>query len=116
MNLSKSLEYFDPLNQIDGSIHVIGIGAMGSRVTELLVRLGINKIHIWDMDTVEDKNITNQLYFHHQIGMNKTDALEEILLDIKLYQKIPFRSHFYCKFIPTCSNYAIEAINEYGSK
>ena len=34
---------------------------------------------------------------------------------IKLYQKIPFRSHFYCKFIPTCSNYAIEAINEYGS-
>ncbi len=34
---------------------------------------------------------------------------------IKLYQKIPFRSHIYCKFIPTCSNYAIEAINEYGS-
>ena len=34
---------------------------------------------------------------------------------IKIYQKIPFRSHIYCKFIPTCSNYAIEAINEYGS-
>ena len=34
---------------------------------------------------------------------------------IKLYQKIPFRSHIYCKFIPTCSNYAIEAVNEYGS-
>ena len=34
---------------------------------------------------------------------------------IKLYQKLPFRSHLYCKFIPTCSSYAIEAINEYGS-
>ncbi len=34
---------------------------------------------------------------------------------IKLYQKIPFRSHFYCKFIPTCSNYAIEAITYYGA-
>ena len=88
MNLSKSLEYFDPLNQLEGSIHVIGVGAMGSRVTELLVRLGINKIHIWDMDTVEDKNITNQLYFHHQIGMNKTDALEEILLDINPQLKV----------------------------
>ena len=33
---------------------------------------------------------------------------------IKLYQKIPFRSHFYCKFIPTCSNYAVEAITYYG--
>lgn len=34
---------------------------------------------------------------------------------IKIYQKIPFRCHSYCKFIPTCSNYGIEAINEYGS-
>lgn len=34
------------------------------------------------MDTVEDKNITNQLYLHHQIGMLKTNALAEILKDI----------------------------------
>ena len=88
MNLSKSLEYFDPLNQVKGTIHVIGIGAMGSRIAELLVRLGIRTIHIWDMDTVEDKNIANQLYFHHQIGMNKTDALEEILKDINPQVKI----------------------------
>ena len=82
MNLSKSLEYFDPINDFQGAVHVIGIGAMGSRIAELLVRLGIEKIHIWDFDTVEDKNITNQLYLHHQIGMKKTDALEEILKDI----------------------------------
>ena len=88
MNLSKSLEYFDPLNQVKGAIHVIGIGAMGSRIAELLVRLGIRTIHIWDMDTVEDKNIANQLYFHHQIGMNKTDALEEILKDINPQVKV----------------------------
>ena len=34
---------------------------------------------------------------------------------IKLYQKIPLSSHSYCKFQPTCSNYAIEAIEEYGN-
>jgi len=34
---------------------------------------------------------------------------------IKLYQKIPLPTHSYCKFIPTCSNYGIEAINTYGS-
>ena len=82
MNLSKSLEFFDPLNQVDGSIHIIGIGAMGSRVAELLVRLGVPKIHIWDMDTVEDKNVANQLYLHSHIGMLKTDALELFLKDI----------------------------------
>lgn len=34
---------------------------------------------------------------------------------IKLYQKIPLSSHSMCKFVPSCSNYAIEAINEYGN-
>lgn len=28
---------------------------------------------------------------------------------------MPISSHNYCKFQPTCSNYAIEAIEEYGS-
>lgn len=88
MNLSKSLEYFDPINSINASINVIGVGAMGSRIAELLVRLGIPKIHIWDMDTVEDKNIANQAYLHHHIGMKKVDALEELLKDINPQVKV----------------------------
>lgn len=34
---------------------------------------------------------------------------------INLYQIMPFRSHFKCKYYPTCSNYAKEAIEYYGS-
>lgn len=33
---------------------------------------------------------------------------------IRLYQKIPFKSHSYCRFQPTCSNYAIGCLNEFG--
>ena len=33
---------------------------------------------------------------------------------IKLYQKVPGPWHNSCRHIPTCSNYAIDAINEYG--
>ncbi len=38
-----------------------------------------------------------------------------LIFFIRLYQKIPLNSHSNCKYIPTCSNYAIEAIEYYGS-
>ena len=34
---------------------------------------------------------------------------------IKLYQRIPGPWHDNCRHIPTCSNYAIEAITKHGS-
>ena len=34
---------------------------------------------------------------------------------IRTYQKIPGNFHYNCKFIPTCSEYAIEAIERYGA-
>ena len=34
---------------------------------------------------------------------------------IHIYQKIPCFCHSSCHFYPTCSNYMIEAINEYGT-
>jgi len=33
---------------------------------------------------------------------------------IKIYQKIPGNFHNECRHIPTCSNYAIEALETYG--
>ena len=33
---------------------------------------------------------------------------------IKLYQFIPGNFHNYCKHIPSCSNYAIIALNRFG--
>lgn len=33
---------------------------------------------------------------------------------IRLYQKIPGPWHQYCRYIPTCSDYAILALEEHG--
>ena len=34
---------------------------------------------------------------------------------IRVYQLLPFKSHSMCKYTPTCSNYAIDALKTYGS-
>ncbi len=34
---------------------------------------------------------------------------------IDLYQKTPLRSHSKCKYYPSCSNYAKEAITSHGA-
>lgn len=41
--------------------------------------------------------------------------MKKILIKlITLYQKMPLNTHASCRFIPTCSEYAKEAINTYG--
>ena len=37
-----------------------------------------------------------------------------IIFLIKKYQSIPGRWHHYCKFQPTCSNYFIGVLQEFG--
>lgn len=81
MNLNKHIEFFDP-SKVDCAIHIIGCGAIGSRIAELLVRLGCTKIHLWDFDTVSPHNITNQLYRSIDIGKPKVNCLVEILTQI----------------------------------
>lgn len=42
--------------------------------------------------------------------------MKKLLLKlIDIYQKIPLSSHNKCKYYPTCSNYAKEAIEVHGS-
>ncbi|MBP6931651.1 MAG: membrane protein insertion efficiency factor YidD [Candidatus Pacebacteria bacterium] len=33
---------------------------------------------------------------------------------IDIYQKTPLKSHYSCKFLPTCSEYSKQAFEKYG--
>ncbi len=81
MNLNKHIEFFNPA-LVTEPIHIIGCGALGSHIAELLVRLGCTNIHLWDFDVVSPHNITNQMYRQKDIGQSKVSALAEILLEI----------------------------------
>lgn len=61
---------------------VVGVGGVGSVAAEMLTRCGIGKLLLFDYDTVELANM-NRLFFRpSQVGMSKTDAARETLIEI----------------------------------
>tara|TARA_B000000460_G_scaffold249512_1_gene231035 strand:- start:953 stop:1612 length:660 start_codon:yes stop_codon:yes gene_type:complete len=61
------------------SIAIVGAGAIGSHTAEILCKMGIQKLRIYDFDTVEEHNLANQGYYLHEIGYKKCEALRERL-------------------------------------
>lgn len=94
MNLSKSYEFFKP-EDCHGRIHIIGCGAVGSTLAENIARLGITRISLYDFDTVESKNIANQMFLEKDIGKPKVEAVaraicrinQEIASELRLYRE-----------------------------
>lgn len=82
MDLNKSREFFDPSKFNNLKCHIIGCGAIGSSVAELLARQGINNFILWDEDKVESHNIVNQMFVEKDIGTPKTEALTKHLFEI----------------------------------
>lgn len=76
MNRAKIAEFID-MREYKDTIHVIGVGAIGSNVCEQLARLGAENIEIYDFDTVSDHNIANQLFTSNDIGKMKVEAVAE---------------------------------------
>lgn len=81
LNLSKSYEFFKP-EEVKERIHIIGTGSVGSTLAELLVRFGLTKLTLYDFDTVEPKNLANQMYRQEHIGLLKVEALIDMLCEI----------------------------------
>ena len=73
-------------NKISGAtVAVCGLGGLGSNIATALSRAGVGKLILIDFDKVDITNLHRQQYKTRQIGMFKTDALQENLNEINPY-------------------------------
>lgn len=74
------------------TVAICGLGGLGSNIAFALARAGIGKLILIDFDSVDITNLHRQQYKASQIGMNKTDALRDNLLEIAPYVAIETHS------------------------
>lgn len=81
MDFSRQREAFE-VQSFKTPVHVIGAGATGSWVVLMLAKMGIQNIHVWDFDTVEEHNLPNQAFRaeycdipmgNNEVGVHKSD-------------------------------------------
>ena len=63
-------------------ITVIGAGAIGSFVVLGLAKIGAKAITVYDFDTVEEHNLSNQWYAARDVGVLKVTALRRLTADM----------------------------------
>ena len=73
------------------SVAVCGLGGLGSNIAVSLARAGVGRLILIDFDRVDITNLHRQQYKASQVGMYKTDALYENLMEISPYGN--FQTH-----------------------
>ena len=76
----------------DTTVAICGLGGLGSNIAICLARAGIGKLILIDFDVVDVSNLHRQQYKANQVGMYKTEALKENLIEINPYITIESRT------------------------
>lgn len=66
----------------DLTFTIVGVGAVGRNVALTLASMGAMRITLYDMDTVEDHNVTTQGFPQAQVGQRKVDAVKADILRV----------------------------------
>lgn len=76
-NNTRFLRQLDilPPEKLAFPITVIGAGAIGSATVITLAKMGCPDITVWDDDTIEEHNVSNQMCLVEEIGSPKAAAL-----------------------------------------
>ena len=79
----KLIPWWDQLKLSKATIMVVGAGAIGNELIKNLALLGIGRILIIDMDSIENTNLTRSvLYRAADIGRNKAEVAAERAMEM----------------------------------
>ena len=69
---------FDTLSK--AYVGIAGLGGLGSNIAMMLARSGVGHLLLVDFDQVEPSNLNRQQYMVSHLGMKKTKAVKDLIL------------------------------------
>lgn len=79
----RLIPWWDQDRLKNASIMVVGAGAIGNELIKNLTLLGIGRILIFDMDSIENTNLTRSILFRRRdVGRYKAEVAAEAAMDI----------------------------------
>lgn len=77
-----------------GSVTIIGAGGIGSPTALALAKMGVEQIHVFDHDMVENHNLPNQMFRLADLGSPKVTALAAVLDELTGVQPLTVPNDF----------------------
>lgn len=68
---------------VPSTVHIVGCGGVGSWVALYLALAGVEQLHLYDPDTVEESNLNRLPYPPSACGKLKTKVLGDLLLSLR---------------------------------
>jgi len=78
---SSSLVNQDAINRCP--VAIIGVGAIGSHLAEMLVKLGVLRLTLIDFDEIDTVNLGVQGFYEREVGLPKVTAVHDRLQAIQ---------------------------------
>lgn len=105
----NSAEWFDKIGK--KSIHLIGLGGIGSWTALLLASANPYRIILQDDDIVETGNMSGQLFSSNDRGHKKVHGVERILDEFRSYNNIDIIMERFTRISPVFSDIVITGLD-----
>jgi hypothetical protein len=104
ISYDRQIDIFDPKNMKE-EISIIGCGSVGSFTALALSKMGAKVSHLYDDDSIELHNLSNQFFKLSDLNKKKNVALKNLLKDfsdndnVSLYGNVDNRTIFKTKIV-----------------